>query len=119
MHQNKHFRYYEFGPKRLDPLICLGGAASTADCFYKQVLALSSKVGAAAAADKAQGFQGLYQHRLPKVSGCKLEKGSDLKASERWCLDRLIAYQGPVKVQCMSVCQELYSDCLTILLGTA
>ncbi|GAQ85524.1 hypothetical protein KFL_002390160 [Klebsormidium nitens] len=43
MHQNKHFRYYEFGPKRLDPLICLGGAASTADCFYKQVLALSSK----------------------------------------------------------------------------
>lgn len=48
MHQNKHFRYYEFGPKRADPLICLGGAASTADCFYKQVLALSSKVGTTA-----------------------------------------------------------------------
>jgi maspardin len=46
MHQNKHFRYYEYGPKKLDPIICLGGAACTADCFYKQVLALSSKVKA-------------------------------------------------------------------------
>ncbi|XP_077235467.1 LOW QUALITY PROTEIN: alpha/beta-Hydrolases superfamily protein [Tasmannia lanceolata] len=40
---SKQWRYYDFGPKVVPPLICLPGIAGTADVFYKQILALSMK----------------------------------------------------------------------------
>ncbi|PSS04087.1 Maspardin like [Actinidia chinensis var. chinensis] len=40
---SKQWRYYDFGPKIVSPLICLPGTAGTADVFYKQIMALSSK----------------------------------------------------------------------------
>ncbi|XP_057510422.1 uncharacterized protein LOC130792852 isoform X1 [Actinidia eriantha] len=40
---SKQWRYYDFGPKIVPPLICLPGTAGTADVFYKQIMALSSK----------------------------------------------------------------------------
>ncbi|KAL8138711.1 hypothetical protein V2J09_004712 [Rumex salicifolius] len=39
----KQWRYYDFGPKVVPPLICLPGTAGTADVYYKQVMALSMK----------------------------------------------------------------------------
>ncbi|KAM7256378.1 hypothetical protein ACFE04_012119 [Oxalis oulophora] len=39
----KQWRYYDFGPKQVPPLICLPGTAGTADVFYKQIMALSIK----------------------------------------------------------------------------
>ncbi|KAF8380442.1 hypothetical protein HHK36_027929 [Tetracentron sinense] len=39
----KHWRYYDFGPKVVPPLICLPGTAGTADVYYKQIMALSMK----------------------------------------------------------------------------
>lgn len=40
----KQWRYYDFGPKVVPPLICLPGTAGTADVYYKQVMSLSMKV---------------------------------------------------------------------------
>lgn len=40
----KQWRYYDFGPKAVTPLICLPGTAGTADVCYKQIMALSMKV---------------------------------------------------------------------------
>ena len=40
----KQWRYYDFGPKAVPPLICLPGTAGTADVHYKQIMALSMKV---------------------------------------------------------------------------
>ncbi|KAG5539781.1 hypothetical protein RHGRI_020109 [Rhododendron griersonianum] len=39
----KQWRYYDFGPKVVPPLICLPGTAGTADVYYKQVMSLSMK----------------------------------------------------------------------------
>ncbi|XP_076919016.1 uncharacterized protein LOC143579656 isoform X2 [Bidens hawaiensis] len=39
----KQWRYYDFGPKVMPPLICLPGTAGTADVYYKQIMALSIK----------------------------------------------------------------------------
>lgn len=39
----KQWRYYDFGPKAVPPLICLPGTAGTADVHYKQIMALSMK----------------------------------------------------------------------------
>ncbi|CAI0476823.1 unnamed protein product [Linum tenue] len=41
---SKQWRYYDFGPKTVPPLICLPGIAGTADVYYKQIMALSMKV---------------------------------------------------------------------------
>lgn len=40
----KQWRYYDFGPKVVPPLICLPGTAGTADVYYKQIMSLSMKV---------------------------------------------------------------------------
>lgn len=40
----KQWRYYDFGPKSVAPLVCLSGTAGTADVFYKQILTLALKV---------------------------------------------------------------------------
>ncbi|CAN1834198.1 spg21 [Linum perenne] len=40
---SKQWRYYDFGPKMVPPLICLPGIAGTADVYYKQIMALSMK----------------------------------------------------------------------------
>ncbi|KAG8382378.1 hypothetical protein BUALT_Bualt05G0071200 [Buddleja alternifolia] len=40
---SKQWRYYDFGPKIVPPLICLPGIAGTADVYYKQVMSLSMK----------------------------------------------------------------------------
>ncbi|KAI7733251.1 hypothetical protein M8C21_009718, partial [Ambrosia artemisiifolia] len=39
----KQWRYYDFGPKVVPPLICIPGTAVTADVYYKQIMALSMK----------------------------------------------------------------------------
>ncbi|GAB4834245.1 hypothetical protein Ancab_032511 [Ancistrocladus abbreviatus] len=39
----KQWRYYDFGPKLVPPLICIPGTAGTADVYYKQIMALSMK----------------------------------------------------------------------------
>ncbi|KAJ8764195.1 hypothetical protein K2173_005375 [Erythroxylum novogranatense] len=39
----KQWRYYDFGPKVVPPLICLPGLAGTADVYYKQIMSLSMK----------------------------------------------------------------------------
>ncbi|KAJ7952453.1 Maspardin [Quillaja saponaria] len=39
----KQWRYYDFGPKDVPPLICLPGTAGTADVYYKQIMSLSTK----------------------------------------------------------------------------
>ncbi|CAK9311051.1 unnamed protein product [Citrullus colocynthis] len=39
----KQWRYYDFGPKVVPPLICLPGIAGTADVYYKQIMFLSMK----------------------------------------------------------------------------
>ncbi|KAJ0048694.1 hypothetical protein Pint_16014 [Pistacia integerrima] len=41
----KQWRYYDFGPKVVPPLICLPGTAGTAEVYYKQIMSLSMKVG--------------------------------------------------------------------------
>lgn len=40
----KQWRYYDFGPKTVPPLICIPGIAGTADVYYKQIMSLSMKV---------------------------------------------------------------------------
>ncbi|XP_057520068.1 uncharacterized protein LOC130800505 isoform X2 [Amaranthus tricolor] len=40
---SKQWRYYDFGPKVVPPLICIPGTAGSADVYYKQVMALSMK----------------------------------------------------------------------------
>lgn len=40
----KQWRYYDFGPKVVPPLICLPGTVGTADVYYKQIMSLSMKV---------------------------------------------------------------------------
>lgn len=40
----KQWRYYDYGPKSVAPLVCLSGVAGTADVFYKQILNLCLKV---------------------------------------------------------------------------
>ncbi|GJP60139.1 hypothetical protein CLOP_g17274 [Closterium sp. NIES-67] len=45
------WRYYDFGPRAIPPLLCLGGVAATADAFHKQVLALAAKGFRVIAAD--------------------------------------------------------------------
>ncbi|CAN8246394.1 unnamed protein product [Cochlearia groenlandica] len=37
------WRYYDFGPKTVPPLICIPGIAGTADVYYKQIMSLSIK----------------------------------------------------------------------------
>lgn len=39
----KLWRYYDFGPKDIPPLICLPGIAGTSDVYYKQIMTLSMK----------------------------------------------------------------------------
>ncbi|KAI7982080.1 hypothetical protein LOK49_LG15G00598 [Camellia lanceoleosa] len=39
----KQWRYYDFCPKVVPPLICLPGTAGTADVYYKQIMSLSMK----------------------------------------------------------------------------
>lgn len=39
----KQWRYYDFGPKVVAPLICLPATAGTADVYYKQIMSLSMK----------------------------------------------------------------------------
>ncbi|KMT12267.1 hypothetical protein BVRB_5g102080 [Beta vulgaris subsp. vulgaris] len=39
----KQWRYYDFGPKGVPPLICIPGTAGSADVYYKQIMALSMK----------------------------------------------------------------------------
>ncbi|KAF7138344.1 hypothetical protein RHSIM_Rhsim07G0101700 [Rhododendron simsii] len=39
----KQWRYYDFGPKVVPPLVCIPGTAGTADVYYKQVMSLSMK----------------------------------------------------------------------------
>eukprot|EP00262_Sarcandra_glabra_P007643 TRINITY_DN2053_c0_g1_i1.p1 TRINITY_DN2053_c0_g1~~TRINITY_DN2053_c0_g1_i1.p1 ORF type:complete len:315 (+),score=43.79 TRINITY_DN2053_c0_g1_i1:72-1016(+) len=41
---SKQWRYYDFGPKVVPPLICIPGTAGTADVYYKQIMSLSMKV---------------------------------------------------------------------------
>ncbi|RWW45203.1 hypothetical protein BHE74_00048968 [Ensete ventricosum] len=40
---NNQWRYYDFGPKAVPPLICIPGIAGTADVYYKQIKSLSMK----------------------------------------------------------------------------
>ncbi|XP_038976534.1 maspardin isoform X4 [Phoenix dactylifera] len=40
---SKQWRYYDFGPKSVPPLICIPGIAGTADVYYKQIMSLSLK----------------------------------------------------------------------------
>jgi len=40
---SKQWRYYDFGPKVVPPLVCLPGTAGTADVYYKQIMSLSMK----------------------------------------------------------------------------
>ncbi|XP_072987630.1 uncharacterized protein [Typha latifolia] len=40
---SKHWRYYDFGPKAVPPLVCIPGIAGTADVYYKQIMSLSMK----------------------------------------------------------------------------
>ncbi|KAI5064026.1 hypothetical protein GOP47_0020696 [Adiantum capillus-veneris] len=47
----KYWRYYDYGPKSVPPLICIPGTAGTAEVFYKQILTLSSKGYRVIAAD--------------------------------------------------------------------
>ncbi|XP_021753977.1 maspardin-like isoform X1 [Chenopodium quinoa] len=39
----KQWRYYDFGPKVVPPLICIPATAGSADVYYKQIMALSMK----------------------------------------------------------------------------
>ncbi|KAK9668262.1 hypothetical protein RND81_13G045700 [Saponaria officinalis] len=39
----KQWKYYDFGPKVVPPLICIPGTAGSADVYYKQVMVLSMK----------------------------------------------------------------------------
>ncbi|KAL3687904.1 hypothetical protein R1sor_014213 [Riccia sorocarpa] len=45
------WRYYDYGPKTVTPVVCLCGIAGTADVFYKQILSLSAKGYRVIAAD--------------------------------------------------------------------
>jgi maspardin len=47
----KQWRYYDYGPKSVAPLVCLSGTAGTADVFYKQILNLCLKGYRVIAAD--------------------------------------------------------------------
>lgn len=47
----KQWRYYDYGPKSVAPLVCLSGTAGTADVFYKQILTLCLKGYRVIAAD--------------------------------------------------------------------
>ncbi|XP_057869455.1 uncharacterized protein LOC131076332 isoform X2 [Cryptomeria japonica] len=47
----RQWRYYDYGPKEMPPLVCLSGIAGTADVFYKQMLSLSMKGYRVIAAD--------------------------------------------------------------------
>ncbi|XP_037495656.1 maspardin isoform X2 [Jatropha curcas] len=63
----KQWRYYDFGPKVVPPLICLPGIAGTADVYYKQIMSLSMKVhlyGSSLGGFLAQLFA---QHRPRRV----------------------------------------------------
>ncbi|RAL54672.1 hypothetical protein DM860_001800 [Cuscuta australis] len=40
---SRQWRYYDFGPRVVPPLICLPGIAGTADVYYKQIMSLSMK----------------------------------------------------------------------------
>lgn len=40
---SKQWRYYDFGPKVVPPLICIPGTTGTADVYYKQIMSLSMK----------------------------------------------------------------------------
>ncbi|XP_078446316.1 alpha/beta-Hydrolases superfamily protein [Wolffia australiana] len=40
---SRQWRYYDFGPKSVPPLVCIPGLAGTADIYYKQILSLSVK----------------------------------------------------------------------------
>lgn len=40
---SKLWRYYDFGPKVVPPLLCIPGIAGTADVYYKQIMSLCMK----------------------------------------------------------------------------
>ncbi|CAD6204892.1 unnamed protein product [Miscanthus lutarioriparius] len=40
---SKLWRYYDFGPKVVPPLVCIPGIAGTADVYYKQIMSLCMK----------------------------------------------------------------------------
>ncbi|KAH9606700.1 hypothetical protein KSS87_003645 [Heliosperma pusillum] len=40
---SKQWRYYDFGPKVVPPLICIPGTTGSPDVYYKQVMSLSMK----------------------------------------------------------------------------
>lgn len=40
----KQWKYYDFGPKTVSPLVCIPGIAGNADVYYKQIMCLSMKV---------------------------------------------------------------------------
>ncbi|TVU31198.1 hypothetical protein EJB05_22876 [Eragrostis curvula] len=40
---SKLWRYYDFGPKTVPPLVCIPGIAGTADVYYKQIMSLCMK----------------------------------------------------------------------------
>lgn len=48
---SKQWRYYDYGPKQVPPLICLPAVIGTADVFYKQIMFLSMKGYRVIAAD--------------------------------------------------------------------
>ncbi|KAM1258296.1 hypothetical protein ACFX13_038642 [Malus domestica] len=63
----KQWRYYDFGPKAVPPLICLPGTEGIADVCYKQIMSLSMKIhiyGTALGGFLAQLFA---QHRPTRV----------------------------------------------------
>ncbi|KAG0571802.1 hypothetical protein KC19_VG043900 [Ceratodon purpureus] len=47
----KQWRYYDYGPRSVAPLVCLSGTAGTADVFYRQILTLCLKGYRVIAAD--------------------------------------------------------------------
>ncbi|KAE8722198.1 Alpha/beta-Hydrolases superfamily protein isoform 2 [Hibiscus syriacus] len=61
----KQWRYYDFGPKVVPPLICLPGTAGTADFYYKQIMSLSMKF-----LEESSGSKKRLGFKFRKVPGC-------------------------------------------------
>ncbi|URE34907.1 alpha/beta hydrolase fold [Musa troglodytarum] len=54
--ENKQWRYYDFGPKTVPPLICIPGIAGTTDVYYKQIMSLSMKTCISVVVGDLEGF---------------------------------------------------------------
>ena len=65
----KQWRYYDYGPKSVAPLVCLSGTAGTADVFYKQILNLCLKVSFNYQFTISFGFSQSVQNKTP---GCEV-----------------------------------------------